>query len=211
MRILIFGDSIVHGRCDDECFGWANRLAAYCQRQSLENDWETSDLVFNLGIAGDTIGKLGFRFDVEFDRRTRSSERGDVLTIFSFGLNDCAIEPETGASAVHIDDFTAGYMQFVKTAMAKGEVIVLGLTPIDETRLNAPDWLQGRTYREAQRTRYDAAIADLAQESGVHHTSLSDVFDPTKMTTDGLHPSAAGHQRIFERVRDELRDLTILT
>lgn len=59
--IIVFGDSIAYGSWDDSG-GWAKRL-----RSSLETDtgMNTSQyyLVYDLGVAGDTAGRLVDRFE----------------------------------------------------------------------------------------------------------------------------------------------------
>ncbi|HEX8946803.1 MAG TPA: GDSL-type esterase/lipase family protein [Candidatus Paceibacterota bacterium] len=207
MRIIIFGDSITQGFFDTSCGGWANRLHTYVMTQvahdlTPENLPHVSD-VFQLGIGGDTIARLAERFDVEFVRRRRKD--GKTLTIFALGVNDSKTMPD-GTYRTPINDFKAHYTQIIHEAKNAGPVMLIGLAPIDEERLNPAPWDRAYGFPEGSRALFDTAVQELAREHGCTFISMDGVFgdDVAGRTTDGIHPNAEGHQLMFERIRDAL-------
>ena len=84
MRIFCFGDSITYGKWDAEHCGWVQRL-----RRFLDKNWEIygDNLVYNLGVSGDTTKNLLTRFEFEIEQRLKE-EKEEVLIIFYIGIND---------------------------------------------------------------------------------------------------------------------------
>ena len=84
MRIFCFGDSITYGKWDAKHCGWVQRL-----RRFLDKNWEIygDNLVYNLGVSGDTTKNLLTRFEFEIEQRLKE-EKEEVLIIFDIGIND---------------------------------------------------------------------------------------------------------------------------
>jgi len=205
MRILVFGDSITQGFHDLERGGWCNRLAIQAMNVSVESDWETDVSVLNLGIGGDSLDRLHERFETEFRRRC-----SDIcVTIFAFGINDSMSDTE-GNCRVELTAFEKLYSEYIALAQSKGKVILVGLVPIDEVQLNPIPWFQTHSCLQSNRDAFNAVVERIATESGCSYVSLSDVYDASTHTIDGIHPNAVGHQLIFERVKETLEAAGIL-
>ena len=77
-RIVVFGDSIVHGVGDIEKGGWVARLRLYLDKDNSKKDFS----VYNRGISGDKTEDLLKRFKVE------CSAINPEIIIFAIGEND---------------------------------------------------------------------------------------------------------------------------
>lgn len=210
MRIIIFGDSITQGHFDLEKGGWANRLHIHAMSHSIESDWEKDIVVFNLGIYGDSIVKLGERFDSEFERRKRS-EKEAVITVFAYGVNDSMSDKE-GEYGISPEKFREIYESFIVKAKDVGRVVLIGIAPIDESVLDPIPWHPTHSYLESGRVLFNKQIEELATVHGCLFISMDDVFgkDISAKTVDGIHPNSEGHSLMFERVREVLEKEKII-
>lgn len=216
MKIFVFGDSIVQGRCDDECFGWVNRFAAYMQKRAFETNWKKAHLVFNLGSAGDTSQDVKDRFLNELHARRPEK---DCMIIFGVGINDAAISEGTKQHRVSIEDSRKNFSELFEQAQKEVQnIYVLGLTMVDESKTNNSDF----EYPSSQRWKnddivaYDDMIQQEAQNCGIPYLKMSDLLTPELLyegippNYDGIHPNAEGHRLIFERVKSVLEQENIL-
>ena len=208
MNILIFGTSITQGYDDTEKGGWVNRF--FLEYGACPNRWETGNyhIIFNLGVSGDTTRGLLKRFELELQARVADEN----LIIFDIGGNDAVVNNETGECAIPMKEFTANYQTLLTTAKQYGRVVCLGLTDSDYSKLDPMPWYAGHSIRSIDIERYDNEIQQLAEKADVLHIPLQGLFseDLDTYLYDGDHPSAAGHQRIYERVKNSLEKKGLL-
>lgn len=208
MKIFVFGDSVVQGRSDAECFGWVNRLAVFTQQEAIRTDWEQADLVFNLGCAGDETTDVLARFASEF--KARRGQRSDII-ILGVGINDAAHRDEVSNTLVPMPQSRENIAQLLKEAkQLVDQVCILGLTRVDEAKfVSYCSNLLDKSWVNANVATYDTMISDVADQEGVIYVPMHNVV-PVGYCDDGLHPNAKGHQLIFERVKQALVEEGVL-
>lgn len=204
MRILAFGDSIVQGSLDTECGGWVNRLAAHAYQEA----WTEGKFIntHNLGIGGETSVGLLARVKAETECRATNERVSLVLC----GTNDAKWLIAEDKNLVPLSDFSDNYKEIIKYLKScSSAVFCLGLTRVDESKANAhPE--NPTQFRNTDLGRYEQCIYELALSQGVNFVNISNVLSQNNVSHDGVHPTATGHQLIFERVKGELERAGIL-
>lgn len=188
-NICIFGASITWGGNDLEKGGWVNRMRLWLDEKT---NYETE--VYNLGVPGDTTANLLARFEVE------AKVREPELIIFSIGLNDSAYDKEKGINQVPIENFANNIRVLLEKAGAISKNIVfLGLSRVDESKMNPIPWRPNIYYKNGNILIYDNELKKLGA-SGVLYLDLANLLKPEDLD-DGLHPNAAGHEKLFQVVK----------
>ena len=209
MNIIVFGDSITQGFDDTEKGGWVNRLFIDICTRSIGQESSTElPMVFNLGVDSDTSEGVRTRMIAELQPRLGKNN----LIIFDIGGNDCIRNLETDKCLVSSECFRENYDYLIKTAKQYGAVVCLGLHDTDELQITQLPYYKGLTCLDTDGKRYDQAIEKLAIEHDVLYVPMRGLLSQnfTTLTYDGDHPSAAGHQLIYERVKGELEKAGIL-
>jgi lysophospholipase L1-like esterase len=193
MNILVFGDSITYGACDDKCGGWVNRL-----RLHLDKKYDYGTDVFNLGISGEVTAEVLARFDDDCRGRVQAHHR--TVIIFAIGTNDA--QDIDGADRVGGAEFERNIIGLVnKSRRYTRDIVFVGLTPVDEARTT------GRiSYLNEKVVQFDGIIEKVAKEQGAAYVKMFDCLCAGDLA-DGLHPNDVGHEKMFERMRDALRSL----
>ena len=177
MHVALIGDSIVHGYDDQEFGGWGARL------KILSVAEEKSDLVFNLGIPGNSTREILERADVEI--RSRQPFLNKV--VYSTGTNDQGKD-------VPVAEFKENLAKLGKIAAGHGnKVFFMGLflcVKDGEPRDNSP---------------YDNAIQSVCNEEGYIYIPTADVIVEEDLV-DGCHPNSKGHSKLCDRVAEYIRD-----
>lgn len=177
MRICFIGDSFVNGTGDPLCQGWSGRVVSLARR----NGHDVTH--YNLGIRRDTSLDIAARWHGEAARRLPDGVDGRL--VFSFGVNDCAIEG--GVRRVPPDDTLKAARNMLREASAWKPTLMVGPPPIAGTAVNFDTRIMSES------------LACLCAGLGVPFldafTPLS--ANPVWMTevaaTDGAHPGAAGY------------------
>ncbi|MBN1534052.1 MAG: lipase [Spirochaetes bacterium] len=126
MRIIFFGDSFVNGTRDPEYRGWVSVLCAESARVH-------SDLTcYNLGVRKETSADILTRWESEFIPRSVPDER--MVTVFSYGVNDTAIE-ESGRR-VPLESTIENTRKIVEGARGLSDTMVIGPTPLADNDHN---------------------------------------------------------------------------
>ena len=92
-------------------------------------------------------------------------------------------------------------MQLVKKARVfTDKIICVGLTRVEEEKTmplpDSPD----QFYRNERIAAYDKEIKSLCKRENTPYIGVSDIVKVEDLD-DGLHPNAAGHEKIFEAVK----------
>ncbi|UYN90106.1 MAG: hypothetical protein KIT08_02435 [Anaerolineales bacterium] len=189
--IVFIGDSITEGAADHESGGWTRRLAA-----TLPAGWEA----VHAGVGGDTIFHILNRLEQD-----ALLYKPDILTL-AVGINDSR-RYNAGRYEVKLEDFERGLAEFAsRMAGRDARILIVGLTPVDEPRtLPIAEDLH---YTQIAASDYDAALRRFAAQHGYGYVALQPAFEaaggPAQLTSDGLHPTPAGHELIAQAVRAQL-------
>lgn len=206
MNILIFGDSITQGFYDKEKGGWANRLFIDVSA-SLES-YEDFIGVFNLGIDSETT--TGLRKRLENEIIARQSE--EMVIIFDTGGNDTFVDKETGERAVPFETFSENYLELITIAKKYGRVFCLSFKDFNPEQAMKLPWYKDYDFTNNNHDQYEQEIERLTQEHDVQYVDVTGLLaeDFAKYSHDGDHPTAAGHELIYKRVKAELVKAGIL-
>lgn len=189
MHIIVFGDSITQGYDDYEKGGWVNRLFIDVSARQDKNNKDYIS-VFNQGIDGNTTVDLLERIEAEINAR----KDNNMIVIFDVGGNDAA-RRDQGESVVPFNLFSKNYSQLIEIAKKYGRVVCLGLHESDGV------------FEDVDAQTYDSEIRRLAEANSAVYISMADMLsrDFDGLTYDGDHPSPAGHQLIYDRLKEGLK------
>lgn len=206
MHILVFGDSITQGFYDKEKGGWVNRLFIDVSA-SLEsyNDFLG---VFNLGIDSETTAGLLARIENEIIAR----QSDEMVIIIDIGGNDTFKFKEKGENAVPFETFRQNYSKLITIAQKYGRVFCLGFKDFNPEQAKNLSWYKDYDFTDNDHAGYDREIERLAREHGVIHIGMTGLFegDFAQYSHDGDHPTAAGHELIYQRVKSVLKQENII-
>ncbi len=210
-RILIFGDSISWGAWDSEG-GWVNRLKDYTDNQAISEQLDKYDTIYPLGISGDNSEDLLKRFEDEF--KVRVDEDSNMVVVIAIGINDSQFDISTKENRVSVDNFRININKIIKVAKkATQQIVLIGLTPVDENLVNPMPWKSTHGYSNKQIEKYHQVIKDLAKEKSIPLIDFYNDFyqrNFKKLLSDGLHPNTEGHEIIYKKVSIKLKSLGIL-
>lgn len=198
-RIVAFGASSILGRRDPDGGGFAGRLRRWHEPAHPNN------VVYNLGIAGETTDVLLERFVSEVPRRRPQ------LIVMHFGINDTRrAGGRENPPARSLSDYCTTLETLLTQARQFADAFVIGQFPIDENR-TAP-YSDGESYFLLEdASAYTIALRDLCHKLNIPFLDLFAEWTPERIVPmlddDGLHCNAAGHQRIFHRLRDRLESM----
>jgi len=191
LRICFVGDSITAGTVDATFLGWPSRLCA----AEVAKGHDLTE--YNLGIRGDTSTDVARRWRAECDARLPDGV--STAVVFAFGINDAT--EEDGVVRVPLSDSVANARSILSEAKAMGPALWIGPTPVDESRHPLRvETGQLRDKRNAWTADYNLAFRALADDVGIPYLGMMSplINDPgwLSMLSDGLHPSAAGYERM---------------
>ena len=196
-RICIFGDSIVWGANDNELWGWSNRLMLWAAENSIDIS------VYNLGVSGDSTNNLKKRFVNDCEAR-----EPDII-IVSIGINDSAYLHEPDKMNVSLADFENNIQFFIDEGKKFTKYILFLSTIKPKEEITTPiPWETSFFHTVENAKLYSKTIKDVASNNNYHYIDIFDMI--VNYLEDGIHPNANGHQKIFEKVRNELIDKNII-
>jgi lysophospholipase L1-like esterase len=195
--ITILGDSITFGRGGQEG-GWVGLLKKHFERQDFYN------VVYNLGIPGDTSKSLLKRFDVECHARIKYVWPGDKhILIVAIGTNDSRlwgkkVETQPGKFRDNIVKLINLARKYTK------HIVFVGLTPVvDELTANYDN---KTTFTSVRVLKYNNILREVCSKKKVKFLNLLPLLSNfEEFTEDGLHPNQAGYQKMFGLVKYSLK------
>jgi acyl-CoA thioesterase-1 len=210
MRILVFGDSIAQGFVDEERGGWCNQLVVDSHKQRAEDGRDEGRVVVNLAVSGDTTTDLLARVQVE--AKARIKDINDVV-VLAIGANDSRYVMATRENAVLLSDTIRNLLK-IRELLAElvNQVVVIGLLPVYEPRIQPIAWRPDEAYSNAEVSRYNGAIREFAEERKLPFIDVADVYEgrEEELLPDGIHPNAEGHYLIYKRIKTALQKVDIL-
>ncbi len=209
-RFLFQGDSITDvSRVDADDGGAGSYLFGYGYPNLLAADFlknRKGEIEFiNKGVSGDRIVDLYARIKDDI-----INLKPDIMSIL-IGVNDVwhELSQQNGVDAPKFEKIYSMLIEEIKEALPKVEIIVL-----------APFVLKGSgtemyydEFRVEVAKRAECAKR-VAEKYGLPYVPLQQAFDEasadgdtTYWTTDGVHPTAAGHQLIKESLAEAVEKL----
>ena len=179
IRICFVGDSFVNGTGDETALGWAGRLCAAAATQGHLVTY------YNLGIRRNTSREVMRRWQQEC--ALRLPDACDARIVFSFGVNDAAIEGEN--LRIPFEESVSNLRTLLGDAK-KYKVLMVGPPPIADDQLNQRIATLSTAYAcEATALGipfidvFPALVADLE-----YQREVSD--------NDGAHPRSGGYTKL---------------
>jgi lysophospholipase L1-like esterase len=211
-KIMAFGDSITAGQnATSAPDRWVNKIAA-AMSATLENYGAGGTVLSN----APTLGNAS-QFKNMTDRITGiGTADGTTAIVFAYGYNDARYTATP--STFNVTEFKASYWQDIAYALSRGfdvtKIHIAAPPYINDTGLTIGGEFAGQT-----RDGFEAfvqAACEVAAEFGVRLTNLYSFlrdggFGAMTATGDNIHPPNAGHQLIFETIRDKSYVPNILT
>lgn len=202
MNLLIFGSSITWGAWDKEG-GWAQRLKSFTDNKTLESDFGEYTSVYCLGVSGDNTNDLLERFDTEAKARIEEEEK--TLILIEIGINDSQLVLADNKNRVSPESYRENLLKLIEKSKFHGaNLIFVGLTPVDDSKVDPTPWAPGKSYRLELVQQYEEILKVVATEQNIPFIELMSKFlerDYKGLLTDGLHPNTEGHKIMFEEVK----------
>lgn len=211
MNMLIFGSSITWGAWDKQG-GWAQRLKDFCDNKATETNFDNYTAVYCLGVSGDNTIDLLERFDTEVKARIDEEEK--TLILIEIGINDSQFVLQENQHRVSPEDYRQNLIKLVEKSKQHGaDLILVGLTPVDDSKVDPTPWTPGKSYRLEFVKQYEDTLMQVANEQNIPFIKIMDRFlekDYKNLLVDGLHPNTEGHQIMYEEVKKYLTEKSIL-
>ena len=205
-RILVFGDSIVYGAWDrGKEGGWVHRLRKFLdEKHFIEPDFDYS--VYNLGVSDNIAEELLKRFGFETEQRLEEGE--EIIIIFQIGINDSQFVVSENKLRTSPEKFKENIQKLINLAQKfTSRIVFLGLTPVEDEKVNPMPWAPGKSYRNEYVKEYNEILKSTCHKNKIPFVEIFEEWvklDYKSLLEDGAHPNSQGHQKIFETVKDFL-------
>ena len=158
-QLTVIGDSGVYGWGDRDGGGWCERL---------RRSWmQTPDapVVYPLGVRGDGLENVAQRWEQEWKVRGELRRQTPGGLLLAVGLNDSAkVGRRDGRPLLSVEAYRFGVEQLIRAMRPHTQVMVLGLTPVDEQPMPFADCLW---YDNAAITVYESQLEEACLEADV--------------------------------------------
>lgn len=181
--------------------GWATRLKCYFDAMMAKApgfpDHDFYYMVFPLGIGDETTRNILERFEFETEKRMIWKTTEEIF-IFAIGSNDSTL--------LTSDEFERNVREIIKRARRfSNKIVFLDISPVNEELTMPVPWDDTFFSDNKSIEKFNNILFKITQEESVGFVSLYDDWkatDYTKLLADGMHPNDAGHEDIFNRVKD---------
>lgn len=189
VHIGIWGDSITSGANDYEKGGWVNRL------NLLSKNNKEYTIVYNLGIEGNTSSDIVKRFKNECEAR------GVNVILFAIGTNDSLYINNKNNPYVAIEKFGDNLQNLIKLARKyTSKIGFIGSTKVDESKTMPIPWDTRMYHSNENIQKYDNTVRKIAEENELSYLYMFDLLSNNDLS-DGLHPNADGHEKMFLKIK----------
>lgn len=188
MEIGIWGDSITYGECDSESLGWVGRF-----RKSYSVDDDAG--VYNRGVCGDTTTDLIRRFAAEAE----SIQPNKI--VFAIGINDSKYAAGESSNKVPLEQFKKNIQLLIQQAkFYTNDIYIVSATQVDDAARPS-----GTRFDNHDIQRYNEVLKEVSGMENLVFLNIFDVLNPSTDLYDGLHPNAAGYEKIYMTVASKLK------
>jgi len=196
-KLIVIGDSGVYGWGDRDEGGWCERV------RKKWMGFPHSPVIYPLGVRGDGLEKVAQRWENEWNSRGEMRRQVPNGLLLSVGINDtaCVGRPD-GRPQLSAEAFRFGLLQLLKQIKLKTKVMVIGLTPVDESVMPFAECLW---YSNKAGSVYEAQIEEACLELDIpflplHKAMISEPNWMSWIEPDGIHLNSYGHYWISQRV-----------
>ena len=160
-------------------------------------------VVYALGVRGDGLENVAQRWEQEWKARGELRRQTPGGLLLSVGLNDSAkVGRRDGRPLLSADAYRFGVEQLIRAMAPQTQVMVLGLTPVDEHPMPFADCLW---YDNAAISIYEAQLEEACLEADVPFLPLHQPMQQEPgwlgwIEPDGIHLNADGHHWIHQRL-----------
>jgi len=210
-RLIGLGDSITLGHWD-EAGGWIAHVRRNADARVVRTEREQYATVYNLGVSSNTSRHVLGRYRGEIDARHDPGEGIDLFIVLAVGINDSAVNVGTDRHLVAPGDYETNMRALVSLARqdASGRVLVMGPTPVDESKSRPVTFRPEREYRLDFIAEYNTIARRVAADHGVCFADLFDGLRPHAghwQEWDGVHLNALAHAQVASLVERKLIEL----
>jgi lysophospholipase L1-like esterase len=195
--LCVFGDSATWGAWDMERGGWLKRLWLFTAQKNSKLQGKLIKF-YDLSITAETTETILAHF--EFEAKTR---KADVL-IFQAGKNDMAYKYTEDNYFVPPEKVRTNLDEIIgKAGKITRNIIFIGPANVDETKTMPWGPLGNLYYANANIKKCNEIIKDVCAKNNIPFLNIFGILRDEDLS-DGLHPNASGHQKIFEEVKNFL-------
>ena len=204
--ILAFGDSITFGRGVVPSRGWVHRLKKHFETQDFYN------ILYNLGVPGDSSSDLLERFETEIKARAQPSSPDDkFLILIAIGTNDSIGLGSSDDIEKPLKDYEKKINKMAKIAKEYTDKIVfLGLPPVDESSMPYRDAYFDNKAIE----KFNDTMKDVAEKNDALFCDIYERFtenkDYSQFFVDGLHPNDKGYKLMYKAIKEFLTEKKVI-
>tara|TARA_Y100000589_G_scaffold313973_1_gene335943 strand:+ start:684 stop:1331 length:648 start_codon:yes stop_codon:yes gene_type:complete len=197
-QLIVIGDSSVYGWGDKDGGGWCERL---------KKDWSRDNnnpIIYQLGVRGDGIEKVAYRWEREWLTRGETRRNKPKGILLNVGLNDTAkIGQINGRHQIDIDGFEYGFERLIYDIKSKTDLFVIGLSPIDETKMPFGGclWYSNKDCNSYERRMQEVCINQDVPFLSTFKEMYADKRITNWISKDGIHLNSNGHFWIYQRLK----------
>jgi lysophospholipase L1-like esterase len=204
--IYVFGDSITYGAWDMGTAGWTAKFRNYLDARHDEPTY----YFYPLGIHGETTDGLTKRFTNEFEARRRHDDTSYTF-IFAYGANDATWLTDQERFKTKIEDFDSNLTNTINQAKElNAQIFLLEITPVNE-QYSANLVARNKSCLNEYVDQYNECLQLVAESTSTVLIKINKAFHDEGLekvlVKDGLHPTQAGHEVIFQKVKTEIDSL----
>ncbi len=196
-QLTVIGDSGVYGWGDRDGGGWCERL----RRSWMQ--MPQAPVVYGLGVRGDGLENVAKRWEQEWECRGELRRQVPAGLVLAVGLNDTArVGRKDGRPQLSVEAYRFGVEQLIRCMQRRTQVMVIGLTAVDELAMPFAECLW---YDNTSIAIYEAQLEDACLDADVPFLPLHQAMQQEPdwqswMEPDGIHLNAEGHPWIHQRL-----------
>lgn len=146
--------------------------------------------------------------------KARIDEEEKTLILIEIGINDSQFVLTGNQHRISPDEYKQNLLKLIESSKQNGaDLIFVGLTPVDDSRVDPTPWTPGKSYRLEFVKQYEEILKEVAREQNIPFVEIMSKFmekDYKNLFVDGLHPNLVGHQIMYEEVKKYLEEKQIL-
>jgi lysophospholipase L1-like esterase len=111
---------------------------------------------------------------------------------------------------VSLEEFEKNIEELIeKSRKFTQEIFFIGLTKSDESKVLPVPWVPDFYCKNENIKIYNDKIKEVCEKNDIHFIEMLDLLNNEDLK-DGLHPSSEGHKKMFLRIKDYLKENSII-